>query len=236
MRGMAAWRHRPVQPDLLLWLAAMHLFPRNDQAAARRGRLANAAEGINLNDASLSTHPCAWIHPRRGVLYYGTYASTAPPTGGRWTAVSSRLSKTSDGASRHRRGAYGGEHRHVGTSDAPVQVTENAGSSWANLTRRRCPDRYVSDIAVRLADPRTAYVVFNGFDANTPSTPAISSDHQPWQDLRTSAATSPTCRCYPLCCIATHPGTIYIAQTWACSLAHEEAPGSCFSQGMPNVR
>ena len=63
----------------------------------------------------------------------------------------------------------------VGTTDAQVQVTSNAGSlasaTFTNVTKAPLPNRFVADIAADNSNANRAVVVFSGFDANTPTTP-----------------------------------------------------------------
>jgi uncharacterized protein (TIGR03437 family) len=68
-----------------------------------------------------------------------------------------------------------GEVVWVGTTDGNVQVTTSAGAlasaTFTNVTKSPLPNRFVTDIATDANDSRKAWVVYSGFDLNTPSTP-----------------------------------------------------------------
>ncbi len=65
---------------------------------------------------------------------------------------------------------------YAGTSDGNMLYTNNANTgspaSWTDITvaNTQMPNRSVSGIAVSPVDTATAYVAFDGFNANTPST------------------------------------------------------------------
>jgi uncharacterized protein (TIGR03437 family) len=63
----------------------------------------------------------------------------------------------------------------AGTSDGQMQLTTNAGAgagaTFTNLTRAPLPNRVVTDIALDPANPQRAFVVYSGFNQNTPATP-----------------------------------------------------------------
>jgi uncharacterized protein (TIGR03437 family) len=96
----------------------------------------------------------------------------------------------------------------VGTSDGQVQVTTNAGAgagaTFSNVTKAPLPNRVITDIALDPANTQRAFVVYSGFNLNTPATPGhvftTTNRGQSWQDISgnlpdvpvTSIALNPT--------------------------------------------
>lgn len=105
------------------------------------------------------------------VLYYGSnILYRTEDFGSTWSAISPDLT---DGQHPSGSGSYGTittiavsasnpEVVYVGTDDGNVQVTQNAGTSWTNISAG-LPDRFVTEVAVDENDPNTAFVTLSGY-------------------------------------------------------------------------
>ena len=138
----------------------------------------------------MALHPGFTAPPNGNVIYFGTHRIYRSANNGQtWTGLgpsadnfgqdlskgSGRLSAIATFAQLDTTANPPGEIVWAGTSDGNVQVTINAGALsgalFTNVTKAPLPNRYVSDIATDPTDPKKAWVVYSGFNANTVSTP-----------------------------------------------------------------
>ncbi|MBC7261981.1 MAG: hypothetical protein H5T63_08200, partial [Chloroflexi bacterium] len=126
---------------------------------------------------------------------------------------------------------------YVGTGDGNVQVTQNTGGSWSNVTKAPLPNRFVSDIAVVHGSPQTAYVVYNGFDEHTPSTRGhvfkTTNYGSSWQNISSNLPNIPV---LSIALDRDAPGTIYIGTDIGVFRSRNDGVSwELFNNGMANV-
>ncbi|HWQ36843.1 MAG TPA: hypothetical protein VNQ79_28685 [Blastocatellia bacterium] len=150
---------------------------------------------MNPNDrvgfySPMALNPGFTQQPGSNVIYFGTHRLyRSSDNGATWTGLgpgqdgfgadlskgSGRLSAITAYPKLDTSTNPPGETVWVGTSDGNVQVTVNAGAlagaTFTNVTKAPLPNRFVTDIATDASDPKKAWVVYSGFDANTPGTP-----------------------------------------------------------------
>lgn len=149
------------------------------------------ANGIDINDRVLFYVPFVMDPSSQGMLYLGTHRLYRTNNrGDSWQVISGDL--TFGEQSRGRISAIAvapndSNTIYTGSSDGLVAVTRNLGGSWSDATGSTFPRRFVSDIAIRNSSADTAYVVFNGYDTHTPSTPGhvfkTGNGGQSWQNI-----------------------------------------------------
>ena len=129
--------------------------------AGSGGAFVSKSNGIDRGDFALFIPPLVMdpVHPQ--VLYFGTNKLYRTRDNAEsWTAIGQFVSSIS--AISVAPGDT--ETIYVGTADGTVTVTSDGGTSWTNVTAG-LPNRYITDIAVDVTDPRRAYATASGFQA-----------------------------------------------------------------------
>jgi uncharacterized repeat protein (TIGR01451 family) len=127
-----------------------------------------AQSGIITTDRALFIPPLTIDPANPLMLYYGTYRVYQTTNGaGSWTPVSADL--TGGGELSAIAVARSDNNTvYVGSSDGHFNVTTNAssgtGSTWADRSSG-LPNRYITAIAVDLANSQKVYVALSGFDS-----------------------------------------------------------------------
>ncbi len=126
---------------------------------------------------------------------------------------------------------------YTGSSDGLVAVTRNSGGSWADATGSAFPQRFVSDIAVSNSSADVAYVVFNGYNTHTPSTPGhvfkTGNGGQSWQNISNNLPD------IPLLSVALdprNPGHVYVgSDIGVFRSTNDGGSWSFYNQGLATV-
>ncbi|MGK0386552.1 MAG: hypothetical protein ACI849_001170, partial [Patiriisocius sp.] len=81
---------------------------------------------------------------------------------------------------------------YTGSDDGVVQVTFDAGTTWANISQG-LPNRYVTSIAISSNDDQVAYITFSGFTAldYTPHVFKTENGGQTWTDISANLPSIP---------------------------------------------
>jgi len=200
--------------------------------------------GIDVNDRVLFYAPLAADPNTAGRVYWGTHRLyRSDDRGENWSAISSDLTKNQSGQSAISNLALLPGNANlilVGTADGNVQLTTNGGANWTDLTQSPLPNRYVSDVAI--ADAQTMYVSYNGFGANTPTTPGhiykTTNGGQTWQDISHTGQANglPDLPALAIALDRDAPGTIYLSTDLGVYSSTDGGNNwAPFNQGLPVV-
>jgi len=129
--------------------------------AGSGGAFVSKSNGIDRGDFALFIPPLVMDPVDPQVLYFGTNKLYRTRDNAEsWTAIGQFTSAISAIAV-----APGNTQTiYVGTNGGTVSVTSDGGTSWTNVTAG-LPNRYITDIAVDVTDPRRAYATASGFQA-----------------------------------------------------------------------
>ena len=152
-------------------------------------------DGLDLNDNWLFYSPFIVDPGNEGVIYIASdYVYKTEDRGDTWFVVSDSLS---DGGSVQTLavGIDDPQALWAGTTDGRVWVTFDGGENWNDVTGGDFPARNVTRIAVDPADALTAFVVFGGFNVQTPGTPGhvfrTTDGGDSWDDLTLNLPDAP---------------------------------------------
>jgi photosystem II stability/assembly factor-like uncharacterized protein len=128
--------------------------------------LANAYRGFTLTNERKAFFPPLVIDPTNGsTLYYATYRLWRTTNEGQtWGVISNDLTKGSGVLSSFAVSPADSRVLWSGANDGAVQVSEDGGATFTNVTGT-LPNRAVADIIADPTNPRRAMVVFSGRDA-----------------------------------------------------------------------
>ena len=197
--------------------------------------------GINPNDPVLFYAPFTLDPNTAGRIYWGTnHVYRTDNRGNSWSSISPDLTKglSSFSAISNIAVAPGNPNTIlVGTSDGNVQVTSNGGTSWNNVTAAPLPNRSVSDVAIGPQNAQTMYVVYNGFNINTPGAPGhvfkSTNGGTSWTNASTGLPDIPV---LTVALDASAPNTVYVGtDIGVYRSTNGGANWAPFNQGLPVV-
>lgn len=199
-----------------------------------------ASYGIDQSDRTQFISPLVIDPQNPQTLYFGTFRLwRSTDSAGRWTPITTDLSNGRATIKTIAVAPSDSNTIYVGTSDALIQVTRNAGdsagSSWTRSTQG-LPTRSVTHIAVDPIDPSVAYATFSGFAIGTDTLGHVfrtADAGLTWTDISGNLPNMPM---NDLVIDPDRPGTLYVATDAGVMISTDNgASWNSLGNGLPRV-